>query len=61
VTVPSPRRIRWTGIIASAVLYVVVVAVGLFAFGTLHLWWPFLSAAIAVVVGLLVVWLLYRG
>jgi hypothetical protein len=35
--VPSPRRIRWTGIIASAVLYVVVVAVGLFAFGTLHL------------------------
>jgi hypothetical protein len=59
--VPSPRRMRWIGIVVSAALYVAMIAVGLVFFDGWHLWWPFVSAAIAVVVGFLVVWLLFRA
>ena len=58
---PSPKRIRWIGIVVSAALYVLIVGAGLLLFGGWHLWWPFVSAAIAVAVGFLVVWLLYRA
>ena len=58
---PSPQRIRWMGIVVSAVLYVAVVAVGLVLFDGWRLWWPFVSAAIAVAGGFLVVWLLFRA
>ena len=34
---------------------------GLLIFGGWHWWWPFVAAVIAVAVGFLVVWLLYRG
>ncbi len=58
---PSPQRIRWIGIIVSVALYVVIAAVGLVLLGGWHLWWPFVSAAIAVALGFLVVWLLFRA
>lgn len=58
---PSPQRIRWIGIVVSAALYVLIAGVGLFVFGGWHLWWPFVSAAIAVAVGFFVVWLLFRA
>jgi hypothetical protein len=59
--VASPKRIRWIGIVVSAALYVLIVGAGLFVFDGWRLWWPFVSAAIALAVGFLVVWLLYRA
>jgi hypothetical protein len=59
--VPSPQRIRWIGIVVSAALYVALAVAGLLLFGGWHLWWPFVSAAVAVGVGFLVVWLLFRA
>jgi hypothetical protein len=59
--VPSPRQIRWTGIVVSGALYVALVGAGLLLFGGWHPWWPFVSAVIAVGVGFLVVWLLFRA
>ena len=56
----SPQRIRWIGIVVSAVLYVGIVVVGLVLFGW-HLWWPFVAALLAVAGGFLVVWLLFRA
>lgn len=57
----SPQRIRWTGIIVSVLVYVLIAGAGLLIFGGWHWWWPFVGAVVAVAVGFLVVWLLFRG